>query len=443
MAFEITLPRLGWSMEQGTFLGWLKKPGERVKPGDVLFELEGEKATQEVEAVDAGILALPPTAPAPGAVLAVGAVLGYLLADGEAPPWENGTPTASKPVAAPQAAAAPPAAAPSVRRLARELGVDLGSVQTTSPDGRLTAADVHAAARSAVTTTVASAAPVATSQRVRATPRARRVASELGVDVRQLHGSGRNGRIRAADVEQAAERGVVVQTRPATASTAPISSRRRTIADRMLASVRQTAPVTLTTRADATHLVGLRQQFKAAGQAIVPAFTDIIAKLAALALAQHPDVAARWEQDQIVSPERLDIGIAVDTDAGLLVPVLRDVPALSLPELSRQSRELIERARTGKLSVAEMQGGVFTITNLGSYGIDAFTPIINAPETAILGLGAIRREAVVLDDDRIVPRDQMTLSLTFDHRVVDGAPAARFLATLRGMIENPSAWLLA
>jgi pyruvate dehydrogenase E2 component (dihydrolipoamide acetyltransferase) len=284
---------------------------------------------------------------------------------------------------------------------------------------------------------------VGTSQRVRATPRARRVASELGVDVRQLHGSGRNGRIRAADVEQAAERGVVVQTRPATASTAPISSRRRTIADRMLASVRQTAPVTLTTRADATHLVGLRQQFKAAGQAIVPAFTDIIAKLAALALAQHPDVAARWEQDQIVSPERLDIGIAVDTDAGLLVPVLRDVPALSLPELSRQSRELIERARTGKLSVAEMQGGVFTITNLGSYGIDAFTPIINAPETAILGLGAIRREAVVLDDDRIVPRDQMTLSLTFDHRVVDGAPAARFLATLRGMIENPSAWLLA
>ncbi|HVW00888.1 MAG TPA: E3 binding domain-containing protein, partial [Planctomycetaceae bacterium] len=296
MAFEITIPRLGWSMDQGTFLGWLKKPGERVKPGDVLFELEGEKATQEVEAVDAGILALSPTAPAPGAVLPVGAVLGYLLADGEAPPWENGAAAPSAPAATtPPSAAVAPAAAPSVRRLARELGVDLGSVKTTSPDGRLTAADVHAAARGTTTATVA-ASTVAASQRLRATPRARRVASELGVDVRQLHGSGRNGRIRAADVEQAAARGAMLQARPSTSSTASISSRRRTIADRMLASIRQTAPVTLTTRADATHLVGLRQQFKAAGQATVPAFTDIIAKLAALALGEHPDIASRWEQ---------------------------------------------------------------------------------------------------------------------------------------------------
>jgi pyruvate dehydrogenase E2 component (dihydrolipoamide acetyltransferase) len=201
----------------------------------------------------------------------------------------------------------------------------------------------------------------------------------------------------------------------------------------MLASQQQTAAVTLTSRADATNLVSLRQQFKSTGGP-VPTYADIIAKLVAAALVQHPLMTS--------GPSLADIGLAVDTDAGLLVPVLQDVAGQSLLQLAEQSRQLVEKARRGALSLAEMSGGVFTITNLGNYGIDAFTPIINLPETGILGLGTIRREAVVLEDDRIVARDQITLSLTFDHRLVDGAPAARFLRTIVQAIENPSAWLL-
>jgi pyruvate dehydrogenase E2 component (dihydrolipoamide acetyltransferase) len=260
---------------------------------------------------------------------------------------------------------------------------------------------------------------------LRSTPRARRIAKELGVDWQSLSGSGRNGRIRERDVRSAT---------PGANASGSLSPRRKTIAQRMLASSQQTAAVTLTTRADATNLVSLRNQFKSTG-GVVPTYTDIIAKLVTAALAHHPVMTGE-------APGELNIGMAVDSEAGLLVPVLRNVAGQSLLQLAAQSRELVEKARQGKLSLEEMSGGAFTITNLGNFGIDAFTPIINLPETAILGVGAIRREAVVLEDDRIVPRDQLTLSLTFDHRVVDGAPAARFLQTIVAAIENPSAWLL-
>ncbi|MBC7856154.1 MAG: 2-oxo acid dehydrogenase subunit E2, partial [Pirellulaceae bacterium] len=164
-------------------------------------------------------------------------------------------------------------------------------------------------------------------------------------------------------------------------------------------------------------------------------------KLTAAALQQHPMLAARWEETHLALPDGIHIGIAVDTEEGLIVPVLRDVPSLSLLELAARSRDMIESVRDNKFTVDDLQGGVFTITNLGSYGIDAFTPIINLPETAILGVGCIRREPAVIDT-QIVPRDQVTLSLTFDHRIVDGAPAARFLQAIRLAVENPSAWLL-
>ena len=168
-------------------------------------------------------------------------------------------------------------------------------------------------------------------------------------------------------------------------------------------------------------------------------------KLTAIALRQHPRMAARWDGDRLIVPEANDdlpIGVAVDTEDGLLVPVIRHVPTLSLRQLAERSRDLIEQARAGKLSASEMQGGVFTITNLGAFGIDVFTPIINLPETAILGLGTIRREPVVVDNDHIAVGDVITLSLTFDHRVTDGAPAARFLQTIRNAIEEAAAWLL-
>jgi pyruvate dehydrogenase E2 component (dihydrolipoamide acetyltransferase) len=243
--------------------------------------------------------------------------------------------------------------------------------------------------------------------------------------------------VREADVRRAAE---------ASGRTVLVSSRRRAIAAAMMASVQNTAPVTLTTRADATNLVSLRQQFKTAEpRRIIPTYTDIAVCLAAHVLRRHPLLAGRREGERIVLPpdDGLHIAFAVDADEGLLAPVLRDVNQASLLEVAERSRELIERARGGKLSIEELQGGVFTVSNLGAYGIDVFTPIVNYPQTAILGLGAIGREAVVLADDRIVPRDQIPLSLTFDHRALDGAPAAAFLRDLRSAVENPAAVLLA
>jgi pyruvate dehydrogenase E2 component (dihydrolipoamide acetyltransferase) len=266
------------------------------------------------------------------------------------------------------------------------------------------------------------------------------VAAELGIDWRQLAGSGREGRIRERDVRQAMVDNAI-STPPGSRSIA-LSSRRRIIAERMAASCRQTAPVTLTTRADATSLASLRRQYQAGG-GIVPTYADIVAKLAALVLRDHPLLAARWNGEHLVLPadDGFHIGIAVDTEEGLLVPVIRDVARRSLAEIAQDSQRLIEQARSGRLAAADMQGSVFTITNLGAFGIDAFTPIINFPEVAILGLGAIRSEAVVLDDGQIAARQMLTLSLAFDHRALDGAPAARFLQSLAAAIASPTSRL--
>jgi pyruvate dehydrogenase E2 component (dihydrolipoamide acetyltransferase) len=422
-------------MEQGTFLGWKKKDGDFVRAGEVLFELEGEKAAQEIESLDSGILRIPPNAPREGALVPVGVLLGYLVAEGEALPIEVAAPSvnslavsppAPKPSDAPATKRLQPVASPAARRLAREMGVNVGNVMAGN-GGRVTTADIRSLGQSSNSGSKA---------RIISSPRARRVAKELGIDWKFLAGSGKSGRIRECDVRAAAGASTTsVGTR------IPLSSRRRTIAARMAASSQQTAPVTLTTRADATNLVNLREQFKTAGGEVIPSYTDILVKLTAAALQQHPQMAMGWEEEHLTIPAGIHIGIAVDAEEGLIVPVLRDVPSLSLLQLAARSRELIESARTNKLKAEDLQGGVFTITNLGAFGIDAFTPIINLPETAILGVGCVRREPAVVDN-QIVPRDQVTLSLTFDHRIVDGAPAAKFLQAIRLAVENPSAWLL-
>ena len=436
MAFEISIPRLGWSMEEGTFAGWRKDAGDSIRRGDILFELEGEKALQEIEAVDEGVLTIAANSPKPGEVLKVGAIVGYLLAPGEtlAASSGSGTPSQVNSPANGDTRDVSPAAAPSVRRLARQLDIDLATVAGTGSNGRITDDDVHLAASQ-----IKSTAPTPSADgRTIATPRARRAALQTGVDLTQINGSGRDGRIRERDVLSAAP------SAPA-GRRIPVTGRRKIIAERLSQSARQTVPVTITSRVDATNLVSLREQFKATGQKPVPAIHDIIAKLLTEALTQFPLLASRWEGDSIVQPDadQIHIGLAVDTPEGLIVPVIRQVAQLSLISLAAESARIIQKARDGKLSASEMQGGVFTITNLGAFGIDAFTPVINLPETAILGLGAIRREPVVSDDGRIEVRQLMTLSLTFDHRVIDGAPAARFLQSLVNAIANPAARLIA
>ena len=277
-----------------------------------------------------------------------------------------------------------------------------------------------------------------TSARPRISPLARRIAKELGVDWSTLLGSGSSGRIRKVDILAAstAQQGDRVRS-------VPISAIRRTIASRMIESHLATAPVTLTTTVDATNLVNLRQQFRVLDPEgrEVPSYTDFVVKLSAFALHEHPALNSRWNSDHILISHDVHVGIAVDTDSGLLVPVIHDATELSLRQTTARSRDLIARARSHALRPSEMQGGTFTVTNLGAFGIDAFTPIINLPECAILGMGRIQRQPVMLGD-QVVGRERMILSLTFDHRLIDGAPAARFLHRLGQMIENPGPWFM-
>ena len=390
MPIEIQLPRLGWSMEEGTFVAWLKKDGESVKAGEPLFTLESDKAAQDVEATDNGILRLAPDAPKEGDVVQVGRVLGWLLAESE-----TGSTVAL--------AHSPPPASPA------------SEIPQANPETE----------RPSVVTGSAGAHP--------ASPRARRAAKEHHIALSTLSPTGQGGRIRERDVLAAA---ALV---PSTTGfkKVPLTQMRRTIAARLMHSRQTTVPVTITGRCDATQLVTLRAQFKATGASIVPSFTDILVKLTATALRQHPMLAAAWADDHLLLPESIHVGIAVDTESGLLVPVIRNVDTSTLTQVAQQSQKLIAAARAGQLAAADMQGACFTLSNLGSLGVEAFTPVINPPESAILGIGAIVREAVPLDDGTFAARDRLTLSLTFDHRVNDGAAAARFLQTLRQLIEHP------
>jgi pyruvate dehydrogenase E2 component (dihydrolipoamide acetyltransferase) len=301
---------------------------------------------------------------------------------------------------------------------------------------------------------------IARKQKQPISPRARRIARELGIDPAAVTGTGKTGRIVERDIRAAALVGASPRSSRTTADARPpdfphspsspeyqtlaVTSIRKTIAARMIESRQTTAAVTITTSVDATNLVNLYRQFKAVletGQAPPIGYTEIIVKLAAIALAKHPMLNSRWSGNQIQVWRSIHIGIAVDTEAGLMVPVIRDVPRLSLRDLAACARELASRARGGKLTASELSGGTFTVSNLGQLGVEAFTPLINPPECAILGLGRIQNQ-VVVQNKQFVERDRMVLSLTFDHRILDGAPAARFLQTLGSLIENPSPWLL-
>ncbi len=447
MAYTILMPRLGWTMEEGIFGSWLKADGDRIVPGDLLFTVESDKATQEVETFEAGILCIPPDAPVSGDVVAVGAVLAYLLQDGEPLPASSGSSSPAQPAQPPperQTEGVPatvrgPAISPRARRVAAELKVDWQGLQGSGSSGRIVERDVRAA--------------FSPPSPLRATPVAQRVAQQAGLDLAAIPPTGLGARVQRSDVEAVLRSQQAEQPpqRPASELEAgaeheviPVSRVRRLIAQRMLGSAQETAAVTLTTEADATAFVLLRDQLRAAlapRDRLVPTYNDLLIKLVAVALQQHPVLNATWQEQTILLWREVHIGLAVDAPDGLVVPVVRDAHSRSVGQIAAATRELIARAQARQLQGEELQGGTFTVTNLGMFGIDAFTPIINLPQSAILGVGRIvARPAVV--DDQIVPRKLMALSLTFDHRVADGAAAARFLRTVREFIELPALWML-
>ena len=453
MSHPITIPRLGWSMEEGVFGEWLKSSGEYVRAGEMIFLLEGEKAAQEIESFDSGYLCIPPDAPQPGATIQVGEVIGFLLAEGEPAPTSvnvnriDASPTPSLSAVSPRSNAvnssdttlpsSPRVAGPAARRLAREQGIDLGAVSTPDPTGRVLTEDIRRTAiphdhKPSISKNAAD--PIAT-------PRARRRARELGVDWNRLMGTGRGGRIREQDILTAqltpqAANTVAEPTPTVPGRHVPASKLRRVIAQRMMAGIHQAAPVTLTTKVDPQSLVSFRERLQLdASDGPVPSYNDILIGLAAQTLRDLPDLNACWYRDGIYTFEEIHVATAIDTPDGLLAPVVRHTDRLTLIEIAGETRKLIQLARTGQLKQEHLTGGTFTITNLGLFGIDAFTPILNLPQAAILGIGRIIEEPVVRGG-RLEVGLTLTLSLTFDHRILDGAPAARFLQAIASVIAK-------
>ena len=451
MAIEIVMPKLGWTMEEGVLDEWVKNDGEQVQSGDIIFVVESDKALQEIEAFDSGILRIAPDAPPVGSTVKIGELLAYLVQPGEAPPFElkaadeapaRATSTEPPATAAPEAQpvstkerrAAPkggPAASPRAKRIAAELHIDWTTVTGSGQGGRIVERDVRAAAAKA---------PADDEKDFYITPVARRVALDAGLELDELAARFAGARITRADVEKlAAERQAVPEDKRRA-----MTSIRRVTRDRMIESARTTAPVTLGSEVDATELLQLRRKLKADGADIVPTYTDLLARLVAIALREHPALNASITGDEFLLRGAINIAVAVDTERGLLAPVLRNADLLSLLELTTASAELVELARRGALKPEHLGDATFTISNLGMYDIDVFTPIISLPQAAVLGIGRIVARQVVIDAEaeRSAIRHMMTLSLTFDHRLVDGAPAARFLQRVKQYVETPYLWLV-
>lgn len=453
MPTHVLIPKLGMTMTEGTVAEWLVPDGAAVRTGDVVFRLETEKIEFQVEAEADGILrhAVPA-----GTTLPPGAVVGWILAPGEAPPAADAPAPALAPAAAddapaPVAPAPPPdrlPASPASRRLAAELGVPLETVLGTGPGGRITEADVRRAhaARAAASGAPLSPPPPPAGPPP-ATPVARALARELGVDLASVTGTGPGGRITKEDVEAAAAAPVPPSPGRAPASSPgeriPLRGMRKTIADRMHRSLQEMAQLTLGMRVRMDEALGLRDQLIAEWQAenIRPSITDLIIRATAKALRQHPTLNARVEADAIVIEPAIHIGIAVALEAGLVVPVIRNADTLDLRTLAQETARLAAAARAGTLGLDDYAGQTFSVTSLGMAGVDFFTPIINPPNVAILGVGQVVDD-VRWDGDRPLRARSLTLSLTIDHRAVDGAPGAAFLATVRDLLESPYRLLL-
>jgi len=438
MATEIVLPQWSMGMADGTIVRWLKHEGDTVTAGEPLVEVEAAKVTSEVEAEVSGVLAR--ILVAEGETVPVRTALCLIetadevRASAEAPtePVESAT-GASTPV--PPVASSQPTVqvTPVARRMAQELGIDLSQVRGSGPGGRIVTEDVQRAIDEAARP----APPTAASATVQVIPAARRLAQEHGIDLGQVRGSGPGGRITVEDVQRviAAQPATSVPPAlPAAEQVIPLIGMRGAIARRMHQSLQNSAQVTLITEVDVSALVQLREELK---QQFALTYTDLVVKAVARALKGHPHLNAWLEGEQVQLVQAIHIGVAVALDEGLIVPVVRDADRRSLREIAQETQRLTLCAREGTLTREEVMGSTFSVTNLGMYGIDAFTPIINPPESAILGVGRIY-EKLVRDPQGAEWRHVMTLSLTFDHRAVDGAPAAAFLQTIGKYLENPA-----
>lgn len=415
MAFEIKMPQLGLTMEEGTVAQWLKQEGDTVAKGDVLLEITTDKLTSEIESEADGVLLK--IVAKEGEDVPVKGLLGYI---GEAGETVGDAAPAATPAAASPAPAEVPAAAPAPAPAAKADG-----------------------------------------SRIRISPLARKTAAKLGVDYQNLTGSGPSGRIVQKDILAAAE---AAKQQPAPVAEAPaaapapatksgelelmdgdevvkLAGMRKVVAERMAKSAREIPTVTQNVKIDVTKLVAFRKQInETSGQKF--SMNDFILKAVANALRANPHILVSIDGNQIIKRAHVNLGMAVALDDGLIVPVIRDADKLSLSQISATAKDLAVRARENKLAMDEYKGSTFTISNLGMFGVETFDPIINQPDAGILGVCAVQDELDMDDEGKIFKKQVMRISFTFDHRLIDGAVAAKFELAIKELLEDPMRILL-
>ena len=437
MSVNITMPKWGLTMKEGKITKWFKSEGDPVQKGEELFEVETEKITNKVEAAGSGVL-FQIVVPA-GTTVPTGTVVAIVAEPGEelerieglqmGEVVEGATPSPGGP--APAQPEKPREkrfvlATPAARRLAKETDIDLAIVPGTGPGGRITEADV---------TKYHEEGPPPP----KITPLAEEMARQAGLDVTTIAGTGEDGKITKEDVERALEtRGSKEEAEPV--KSIPFTGMRKSVADNMHASLQNTAQLTSFTEVDVTEMVRflalVREEYKKDKEVRV-SYNDIIIQTTSRALKRFPIMNSTLVGDEILLHDSVNMGIAVALPEGLIVPVLQDADKKGLLQIAKEARELARKAREGTLSVDEVTGGTFTITNVSMFEVDGFTPILKPPETGILGIGRVKERPAVYEGE-IAIRSMMFLSLTFDHRVVDGAPANEFLETVARYLQNPT-----
>ncbi len=413
MAFEVKMPQLGLTMEEGTVTRWVKQEGDAVKAGEVILEITTDKLTSEVESEHDGILLK--IVAQEGEDIPVKGLLAYI---GEAGEQVGGVPAAAPEASVEAAPAAVPAAAapvpapvsggrvrisPLARKTAARLGVDYSGIKGTGPMGRIVQKDVLAAAEAA------KAAPVIAT----AAPAAPKPAAQAAGSVELMDGD----------------------------EVVKLSGMRKVVAERMTKSAQEIPVVTQNVKIDVTDLMAFRKKVNNE-LGVKYSLNDYILKATAKALRNNRHILVSIDGDKIIKRAHVNIGMAVALDDGLIVPVLKDADKMGLDEISRTAKDLAERARTNKLGMDEYKGSTFSISNLGMFGVETFDPIINQPDSGILGVCAVQDELVMDEEGNISKRQFMRISFTFDHRLIDGATAAKFELAVRELLENPMQILL-
>ncbi len=469
MPINLQMPALSPTMEEGTLAKWLVKEGDEVSSGDLLAEIETDKATMEFEAIDEGTIAKIVVAEGTdnvqvGEVIAVIAEEGEEVGDVDAAPAPSPAPAGeqkTKSVPAPAAKKADDGIkiSPSARRIAEAKGIDLSTVTGSGPGGKIVKGDVEGLEGSgdAASTTNPAPSPAPASsaggERVKASPLARRLADQKGIDLASLSGSGPSGRIIKADID-AAQPGVApapTAAPPASAAqAAPIgdseiphtdeklSNMRKTIAKRLSQSMQEAPHIYLTVDCQLDALLDLRKQLNESLEArgVKLSVNDMLIKALAIALEQVPECNVSFLGDQLRRYERQDISVAVSIPGGLITPVVTDAANKALSKIATETKDLASRAQEGKLQPHEYMGGTASISNMGMMGIKHFTAVINPPQAMILAVGAGEKRPHVIDDSLQIAT-VMTVTGSFDHRAIDGADGAKLLAAFKGFVEKP------